>query len=428
MPDLYPFQERGARWLATKRVGYLADEMGLGKTVQAIRAFDEIGALGGVVICPAIMRHKWAEEFEKFGRLKRNVGVVTKNTRFLPDLAIASYEGAEAFSLRLARIARTVVVDEARALKDRNAARTKAVYDKLAPAAERFWLLDGTPAPNHPAELFAFLRHAGVWKRDYWDFVTRFCKWRTTQFGVQITGSQNEQELDQMLRPVMLRRTEAEAEIELPPLAVEPHALEPDAAAVDPSIAAELAAREPAAAALVAEAEKTGDWSLGAAEHLATIRRLLGMLKAPSVVKLARHILQTERKIAIYGVHRDVLGYIASELIDMAPVLLTGDANDKVRHAGIKAFQSPGGRTRVVIGQMHAAGAGVTLTAARTLILAEPSFVPGDNRQVIKRIHRIGQHAPCRALIVSAKGTLDESINRVLERKTKSIANFIRPS
>src|SRR4051812_43178128 len=84
VPALFPYQEEGAQWLATKRRALLADDMGLGKTAQAIRAADLIGAERILILCPAIARTNWVREFSKFSRRGRSFSTVLSATDTWP--------------------------------------------------------------------------------------------------------------------------------------------------------------------------------------------------------------------------------------------------------------------------------------------------------------------------------------------------------
>jgi len=59
---------------------------------------------------------------------------------------------------------------------------------------------------------------------------------------------------------------------------------------------------------------------------------------------------------------------------------------------------------------------GVTLTAARHVVFNDLSWVPGDNLQAEKRIHRIGQKNACTAHYIEASET-DAYIRKTLEEK-----------
>ena len=434
---LHPFQLAGASFLASRRVAYLADDMGLGKTVQAIRALDMVGATRALIICPAIVKGAWEDAFAQFAVQPRRVVDIDKPQKLdHADVALASFNAVAEHPEAFARFApHHVVIDEAHFLKDREAGRTLAILGDVrtglkgvASHARNTWFMSGTPAPNNASELYTPLAFAGLWKQSYWDFVNRFCVYQPTEHGISVKATKNEAELQALIKDFMFRRTEREAGIELPPLAVGSVEVEPQELVVDLDLMGQLRDAEPHAADVIDRAQRTQDFSMADAEHLATIRRLTGLLKIKSAAALARDALGKHAKIGMYAVHRGVIGELASELKAFKPLVLAGGMTDKRRRKAILDFQNPDSPHRVVVGQMHAAGAGVTLTAADRAFLVEASFVPGDNRQAIKRFHRIGQHKAVRVDFVSATGTLDVAINSIIERKTRHLANLIRPS
>jgi SNF2 family DNA or RNA helicase len=63
---------------------------------------------------------------------------------------------------------------------------------------------------------------------------------------------------------------------------------------------------------------------------------------------------------------------------------------------------------------------GVTLTAAQDVVFNDLSWVPADNMQARKRIHRIGQSKKCRCHHMIS-GPTDAYIKAVLEEKEKTI-------
>ena len=74
---LYPHQQRGVDFLASRRAAILADDMGLGKTAQAIVAADRIQARDILVICPAIARTNWQREFTTWQTVPRSIQVMS---------------------------------------------------------------------------------------------------------------------------------------------------------------------------------------------------------------------------------------------------------------------------------------------------------------------------------------------------------------
>ena len=71
----------------------------------------------------------------------------------------------------------------------------------------------------------------------------------------------------------------------------------------------------------------------------------------------------------------------------------------------------------VALLQIDAAGAGLNFQAADTVVMLEPSWSPGINEQAIGRACRIGQDTAVRILWPVVRGTIDESVLRVLRRK-----------
>jgi SWI/SNF-related matrix-associated actin-dependent regulator 1 of chromatin subfamily A len=129
----------------------------------------------------------------------------------------------------------------------------------------------------------------------------------------------------------------------------------------------------------------------------------------------------------VFAVHRDVISILASALRKkfgrFGVVTLFGGTPPRRRQENIDRFQTDP-KCRVFIGQVVAAGTAITLTAAHDVLFAEASWNPADNAQAAMRCHRIGQDEPVFVRFVSAAGTIDERIQRVLRRKTETITQL----
>jgi len=168
-------------------------------------------------------------------------------------------------------------------------------------------------------------------------------------------------------------------------------------------------------------------------DSLSRLRRLTGTVKARVLAGLlAQEMAETEgEKIVVMAWHSDVLDTLHDALAPFGAVRLDGSVSGSVRKDGsndrqdaIDAFQTDPG-TRVFLGQIVAAGAGITLTASAEIVFAEMSWSPRDNAQAVKRIRRIGQRRPTCARYAALAGTIDEAVTRVLRRKSADIAAII---
>lgn len=407
MQTLDPYQEAGARFLASTGKAFLGDEPGeVGKTLQAIRACDMIGARNVLVIAPPSVKVNWRRYFADSSLLDPKLDIYTHTTidgAWLED----RYDA--------------IIVDEAHYLKNPKSQRTRKFYgddidagaDSIAGRSQNVYLLSGSPAPNHPGELWT---HLHALRPDlireprgplpYQRFINTFCQVRMTPFGPKIEGVRPSrvERLRGILDQFMLRR--AHGFHTLPRLLVEP-------LFVEPGISLKGASKDMLA---VGEALDKGglDALKSEASSWANLRRLLGLAKIkPVAAYVADWLVANDGKICVYAYHSEVIDKLRAKFGDVAASI---DGSTRDRQAEVDRFQNDDA-CRVFIGQERAAGEAITLTRATEILLVEPSPVPGVNRQVRKRIHRRGQEHECLAKYVTVAGSLDEDINRLLIRK-----------
>lgn len=422
------FQMEGAEHLQSGRVKLLADEMGLGKTLQAIIASEDRDN-PVTVISPAILRAEWRDEYQRWGDIPRDVAVVGQKRGPCPQRAavtLCSYDMAarpEVAAMLQRRRNAHVILDECHYLKEPSTKRTKVVLGgKTSPGivhrASRVSFLTGTPLPNHAGELFPMLRVAGLYDRSHYDFLHDFCVVRNTPFGEKITGYKNAEALRDLLVGFMLRRLNV---VELPPTEYGEIAVEPTEA-TDPHALSIIANLDPDTAKQIEYAAKEGNFDRIATPHLATLRRAVGLAKAPAIADRAYELLASDRKnkLVLFAFHRDVISILSDELLEFGPVQLDGSTPEKQRKLNKDRFQSDPD-CRVAVCQLKAAGTGLTLTAANNLWLVEPSWTPAENDQAVKRIVRIGQKRSTSIKFISLENSIDQAINKVLREKRQLI-------
>ena len=94
--------------------------------------------------------------------------------------------------------------------------------------------------------------------------------------------------------------------------------------------------------------------------------------------------------------------------------------SDRQKNESVLRFQMDPA-VRVFIGQITAAGTGLTLTAANTVLFAELDWVPGNVTQAEDRCHRMGQRDTVRVLHVVLRNSVDGMMVRALVEKQKII-------
>lgn len=415
-------QQAGAAFLARAQVAMLADVPGLGKSAQVVRACDLLGVRTANVIVPnQTLAVNFAAEFQRWSLLGHETHILRSGSDAIPSggILFTTYALAsrpEVLRQLLKRRVDALICDEAHALKERSAMRTKAVLRKtgLLGKADRTWLLTGTPAPNHAGELYIFAKLCGAWPGSYGEFIERFCIVNENAFGIQIVGSKNHDELKRLLAPHYIRRTTVEGR---PALTVDTRYVAATSK-IDPY--EKLA---PADLESVKLAIETGNWSLADIPAVATVRRAVGLAKADGVAEM----VNAERdggfkRVLVFAWHSDVIDRLQSLI--PGSVVFDGRTPQKDKERLDAAMKTDDGPP-VVIAQLAAAGVGYTWTRYARVVIAEPAWTPDVNDQAIARAWRKGQASPVLASFVALKGSLDQRITAALHRKSEDVARFI---
>lgn len=439
---LYPYQETGAAWLAERPRALLADDPGLGKTATAIVAARRVGARRVTVVCPTCVLWNWKREVETWAPDWTVQVADTGAARIGPANVIVTTHGlllSEKLRAQLVtRGADVLVLDESHFFRSPDAKRTHRFYGAgsrggpgvtgLVDTARRTWLLSATPMPNDASELWTMAHGAFGFPETFEAFRAHFCKLGWSPYGdnVKVLGNQNVEELRERLRPFVLKRRKADVLRDLPavrfetiplPCTISPAEIDRVVAELDPKLVEALRTADGAEAAFA---------ELGASKAFSAFRRLCGLAKADAVADLLATELDSGLdKVVVMAHHTDVVEAIRAKLADYGAEAITGATPAAERVRIVDRFQCTRD-ARVVVGNIVAAGTGITLTAASELVFAEMSYVPGENVQAADRIHRIGQRNGCRVRFASLAGTLDESLVGVLRRKSDMIREVMQ--
>jgi SNF2 family DNA or RNA helicase len=144
--------------------------------------------------------------------------------------------------------------------------------------------------------------------------------------------------------------------------------------------------------------------------------------KLTDLMQMVDDLLDEGRKILVFSQFTSMLGLIEEELDarHIPYAILTGETRD--RSAQVAAFQQ--GAVPIFLISLKAGGVGLNLTAADTVIHYDPWWNPAAENQATDRAWRIGQDKPVFVYKLIAKGTLEEKI-QLLQQKKSELAQSI---
>ncbi len=155
----------------------------------------------------------------------------------------------------------------------------------------------------------------------------------------------------------------------------------------------------------------------------AIYRKYISNQMVPNTIKLCDSIIKNGDKCVIACCYDDEL-YTLQEYFGDKCVIYNGKMNSKQKDEAIKKFMNEKD-CLVFIGNIIAAGVGITLTKAHNLIFNNISYVPADNLQMQDRIHRLGQTKNCDIYYQIFKETQYENMWKIVLKKSIIIDTVI---
>jgi len=427
----YPFQLKDVSFMRDNKNVLNANEMGLGKTIECIMMLNMAKKVDNVlIVCPASLKYNWLVELKEKLTRKLSIYVVNGKNFSKKNITIINYDILNTNREEVLKDKWSMVIfDEAHYLKNPKAKRTQ-IGRKIR--AHRKILLTGTPINNRPIELWVLLDYLqpGAWGT-YHKFGYKYCDPTHTHWGLKFDGATNKADLNMRLKKVMVRNLKKDVLSELPDKVYQIIELMPDKH-TELSLANECQAVRHAnpeigdfttlnetgfnlmLSNLKSNAFKDKD------EHIATIRRENGVNKAPYIID---HLKNASDKVVCFCHHKAVISKLAEEFKDDC-VVITGETPSKRRQERVEAFQN-NPKIKYFIGNIKAAGVGLTLTAASHVVFGEMDFVPAVMMQAADRLHRIGQKNSVLIQYLVMKDSLDAIIARMLVKKQVIIKEIV---
>ena len=445
--EYLPFQKAGIEFISKRNNVLLADEMGLGKTIIALGYINLNPNLKHIlIICPASLKLNWKREAEKWLINKLSIDVVNSIETKLDssNIVIINYDILKKFHKELRKIEWDLLVcDEVHKIKSWKALRTKEVIGgKGIPPlkAKKKLFLTGTPILNHPIEIWTSVHFLAPKEFDnFWHFTRQYCNAQQTKYGMDLSGTNNLEELNERLRAsVMLRRLKADVLPELPPKRRQIIELNMNGFSSLIKKEQEIWERETNKVEklrkelekLQAEKEnelykeqvkKLRNAKFAAFTEISRIRHETAVAKVPLVIEFIEDLFEEDenKKLVVFAHHHDVINLISERFKDCC-VVLTGETSIQNRQEAVDRFQNDL-KAKLFVGSITAAGVGITLTASSHVIFAELDWVPANIFQCEDRCHRIGTVESVLIQHLVFDGSIDANIAKKLLVKQEMI-------
>jgi superfamily II DNA or RNA helicase len=439
---LRPYQRDGVRWMQLhSELGLgacLADDMGLGKTIQVLALLlqqvkNKKKRQPSLLVAPASLLANWAAEAERFApslvvRTAHPSAMTAEQLNGMAldrfsdtDLVITSYGSL----LRMPAFAQTqwlfIILDEAQAIKNRNAKQTKAVKELRAQARIA---LTGTPVENHLGDLWSIF-----------DFINPGLLGTSKQFDTyakQLVAREHNPygPLRELVRPYILRRMKTDKAV----IADLPDKTELKAYCnLSRKQAALYAKTVSELTEVLADAEGIARKGI----VLATLMRLKQICNHPSqwlndhdwkeedsgkwarLREIAEVVAARQEKMLVFTQFREMtvaLEAFLASIFGRSGLILHGEVAVKKREALVRAFQQDENVPFFIL-SLKAGGSGLNLTAASHVVHFDRWWNPAVENQATDRAFRIGQKKNVLVHKFVCRGTIEEKIDALIEAK-----------
>ena len=418
-------QKEAIQKLVENKKYILADDMGLGKTTSTIIAALETGAKKVLIICPATLKINWKREIENYS--KKSVYICEgKNFESNHDFVIINYDIIKNFhdtkrkdeSQIVSANFDLVVVDEAHYIKNAQAQRTKLIND-IVKKVERIWLLTGTPMTSRPIDYYNLLSLVDSPVAKNWmAYVVRYCSGYQFRVGPRkvwnVMGASNLEELRDRTSNLTLRRLKEDV-LDLPDKIITPVYLR-----------LKSKEYEEVMGEYYNWYEKNPEESKSLTVQftkLTKVRQILADEKIEKTIELAENILEQDKKVIIFCNFTNSLNKITEHFGKIA-VKLDGSMTKAERQFSVDQFQE-NEKIKVFVGNIKAAGVGITLTSAEAVIMNDLSFLPSDHSQAEDRAYRFGQKNNVLVYYPIFENTIEGIIYDILNNKKNVIATVM---
>lgn len=439
------YQKYGFMWIKTLYNngfgGILADDMGLGKTLQVIafllsEKLENADEKISLIVCPASLVYNWKNEIEKFAP-ELNAKIITGNANDRREL-IADRAGYDVMITSYDLLKRDIdeyenidffcqVIDEAQYIKNHTTQVSRAVKEicagfKLA--------LTGTPVENRLSELHSIFEYLMP------GFLYSYKRFRN-EIEVPVVQENDKnvmKRLQKIIGPFVLRRLKKDVLKELPDKLEKCMYIQMDYE--------QQRLYDAHAKRLKMQLENSTDsefisGKLQVLSELTKLRQICcnpllvyddykgGAAKLEVCLDMINEAVENGHKILLFSQFTTMFAYI-QEGLDKRGIkyyTLTGTTKKEKRIELVERFNTDD--VPVFCISLKAGGTGLNLTAADIVIHYDPWWNIAVENQATDRAHRIGQKNVVNVYKLITKGTIEENIIRLQDKKRELADNIL---
>lgn len=442
---LRDYQKEGVKWLYTiykcDLGGILADEMGLGKTLQAIiflrKLIAEKPAAKILIVSPTSLVYNWEKEFQKFAPELKYVAVAESKKKrqeimqnfanyniFITTYGLVRNDNDEYESKDF----EVCIIDEAQAIKNYQAGMTKEI--KKINARTKI-ALTGTPLENSVLELWSIFDFI---MPGYLNSIVRFRE----AYGIKDVDKDSLKRLDNLnyqIRPFILRRKKKEVSKELPDKIEQIEYL--DMSETEKAMYQSLVEDTKEEIDNVIASEGFSKARFKIVTLLTRLRQLCispalldkdytdDSIKIKRLLEIVKELIKDNHKILIFSSFKGAVLLVKKKLDEesISNYVIDGSVSGKDRVMLVDAFNKD--KTSCFLITLKSGGTGLNLTSADIVIHLDVWWNPQVENQATDRAHRIGQTKKVTVLKLINKGTVEEKIIELQEKKRILSDNLI---
>jgi SNF2 family DNA or RNA helicase len=435
LTGLRPYQRLDISFL--KRLPHAAvfNEQRTGKTPTTLKLIEAEGHEKIIIVCPASLVLNWKKEIETWttgyeviavnGTKKQRMKQYEQAAQSKKGFLILSKDTAKADVDLLSPVNHVLVVDEAHFLRNYQSKQSKAVFQLGKNAIKRL-ALTGTPSVNGGQDVYGILHFLYPSRfSSYWQFVDRYFKtWDSPWGQKEVSGYKRKEELTEILDLISVQRKRSEVMQWIPPKQYQ-------------TIEVEMNTKQRKAYEEMLNFFTVEEAEVDAPSVLAQLTRLRQICLSPELLDIEapsakeQFILEwlednPNEQVIIFSNFSSYLKKLNDLLISKKfnTDTIIGEDSKFHREKVVNDFQE--GKLNIILANIQAAGVGLTLDRAGTVIFLDRDYIPASNQQAEDRIVPTTENSNqnCTIIDVVCKDSIDSKINDLLSKK-KSIIEVV---